>query len=122
MIVFCLSIHHISGRTLAKHNQDACAVAYADDGYIKAKLSVALEVLSDISLVLKEDAGLDLNDQDSGQGYCIRDHLQQCIITITKYDSSRYYDRDLGLYSLNTNKSSFSYSPAHAHAHVYTYA
>ena len=63
MIVFCLSIHHISGRTLAKHNQDACAVAYADDGYIKAKLSVALKVLSDISPVLKEDAGLDLNDK-----------------------------------------------------------
>ena len=63
MIVFCLSIHHLWGRTLAKHNQDACVVAYADDGYIKAKLSVALEVLSDICLVLKEDAGLDLNDK-----------------------------------------------------------
>jgi hypothetical protein len=63
MIVFCLSIHHIWGLTLAKHNQDACAVAYADDGYIKANLSVALEVLSDINLVLKEDAGLDLNDK-----------------------------------------------------------
>jgi hypothetical protein len=63
MIVFCLSIHHIWGRTLAKHNQDACAVGYADDGYIKDKFSVALEVLSDISLVLKEDAGLDLNDK-----------------------------------------------------------
>jgi hypothetical protein len=58
-----LSIHHIWGRTLVKHNQDACAEAYADDGYIKAKLSVAFEVLSDISLVLKEDAGLDLNDK-----------------------------------------------------------
>ena len=32
----------------------------ADDG-IKAKLSVALEVLSDIKHVFKEDAGLDLN-------------------------------------------------------------
>jgi hypothetical protein len=41
-------------------HQDACAVAYADDGYIKAKLSVALEVLSDVKHVLKEDAGLDL--------------------------------------------------------------
>ncbi len=56
MIIFCLSVHHIWGSTLAKHHQDACAVAYADDGYIKAKLSVALEVLSD-----KEDAGLSLN-------------------------------------------------------------
>ena len=48
MIVFCLSVHHLWGRTLNKHHQDACAVAYADDSYIKAKLSVALEVLSDI--------------------------------------------------------------------------
>jgi hypothetical protein len=44
-----------------QHHQDACAVAYADDGYIKAKLSVALEVLSDVKHVIKEDAGLDLN-------------------------------------------------------------
>ena len=61
MIVFCLTVHHLWGRTLNKHHQDACAVAYADDGYIKAKLSVALEVLSDIKHVLKEDAGLSLN-------------------------------------------------------------
>ena len=38
MIIFCLSVHHIWGSTLAKHHQDACAVAYADDGYIKAQL------------------------------------------------------------------------------------
>jgi hypothetical protein len=63
MIVFCLTVHHLWGLTLAKHNQDACAVAYADDGYIKAKLSVNLEVLSDIKQVLKEDAGLALNDK-----------------------------------------------------------
>jgi hypothetical protein len=42
-----LSVHHLWGRTLAKHNPDACDVAYTDDGYTKAKLSVALEVLSD---------------------------------------------------------------------------
>ena len=63
MIVFCLTIHHLWGLTLDKHNLDACAVAYADDSYIKAKLSVALEVLSDIKLVLTEDAGLDINDK-----------------------------------------------------------
>jgi hypothetical protein len=57
MIVFCLTIHNLWGHTLDKHNQDACAVAYADDGYINAKLSVALESFSDIKLVLKEDAG-----------------------------------------------------------------
>ena len=38
-------------------------MAYADDGYIKAKLSVALQVPSDIKQVLKDDAGLDLNDK-----------------------------------------------------------
>jgi hypothetical protein len=63
MMVFCLTVHHLWGLTLAKHNQDACAVAYADDGYIKAKLSVNLEVLSVIKQVLKEDAGLALNDK-----------------------------------------------------------
>jgi hypothetical protein len=60
MIAFCLSIHHLWGRTLAKHYQDACAVAYAHDGYIKV---VALEVLSDIKHILREDVGLDLNDK-----------------------------------------------------------
>ena len=63
MIAFCLSIHHLWGRTLAKHYQDACAVVYADDGYIKAKLSAALEVFADIKHVLLEDAGPDLNDE-----------------------------------------------------------
>ena len=61
MIVFCLSVHHLWDQTLNKHHQDVCAVAYADNGYIKAKLSIALEVLSDVKHVLKEDAGLDLN-------------------------------------------------------------
>jgi hypothetical protein len=29
MIIFCLTVHHLWGRTLNKHNQDACAVAMA---------------------------------------------------------------------------------------------
>ncbi len=61
MITFCLTVHHLWGRTLNKHHQDSCAVAYADDSNIKANLSVALEVLSDIKHVLKEDASLALN-------------------------------------------------------------
>ena len=40
---------------------EARAVACADDGYIKAKMSVALQVLAELKLVFKEDAGLDLN-------------------------------------------------------------
>jgi hypothetical protein len=35
--------------------------AYVDDGYIKGKLSVVLQVLDDLKRVLKEDAGLELN-------------------------------------------------------------
>ena len=60
MSVFNLTIHHSWGRVLAKYPQ-ARALAYADDGYIKAKLSVALQVLAELKHVLKEDAGLDLN-------------------------------------------------------------
>ncbi len=43
---------------LAKYLQ-APALPYADDGYIKAKTSVALQVLAEH--VLKEDAGLNFN-------------------------------------------------------------
>ena len=45
---------------LAKFPEDR-VIAYADDGYIKAKLSVALQVLAELKRVLKEDAGLELN-------------------------------------------------------------
>jgi len=41
--------------------QEARAIAYADDGYIKRNLSVALQVLAELKRVLKEDAGLQLN-------------------------------------------------------------
>ena len=60
MLLFNLTIHHLWGRVLAKF-QDARAVAYADDGYIKAKLSVALQVLAELKAVFKADAGLELN-------------------------------------------------------------
>ncbi len=36
-------------------------IVYADDGYIKAKLSVVLPVLAKLKHVLKQDAGLELN-------------------------------------------------------------
>jgi hypothetical protein len=47
MLVFNLTIHHLWGRVLSKF-PGARAVAYADDGYIKAKLSVALQVLAEL--------------------------------------------------------------------------
>jgi hypothetical protein len=60
MLVFNLTIHHLWGRVLEKF-PEARAVAYADDGYIKGKLSLALKVLAELKRVLKEDAGLELN-------------------------------------------------------------
>ena len=52
--------HGQGGRVLATF-QEARAVAYADDGYIKAILSVTLQVPGELKAVLKTDAGLDLN-------------------------------------------------------------
>ena len=60
MLVFNLTILRLWGCVLAKF-PEARAIAYADDGYIKAKLSVALQVLAELKRVLKEDAGLELN-------------------------------------------------------------
>ncbi len=54
MLVFCISIHHLWGRVLANF-PEARAVAYADDGYIKAKLSATLQVLAELKRILKED-------------------------------------------------------------------
>jgi hypothetical protein len=60
MLIFYLTVQDIWGRVLAKF-QGPRAVAYADDGYIKGRLSVALQVLAELKRVLKEDAGLELH-------------------------------------------------------------
>ncbi len=60
MLIFNLTIHHLWGRVLAKF-PEARAIAYADDGYIKAKLSIALQVLAELKAVFKTDPGLELN-------------------------------------------------------------
>jgi hypothetical protein len=60
MLVFNLTIHNLWGRVLEKF-QETRTVAYADDGYIKGKLNVALQVLAELKRVLKEDAGLEIN-------------------------------------------------------------
>jgi hypothetical protein len=39
MLIFHLTTLHLWGRTLAKYPQER-ALAYADDGYIKARMSV----------------------------------------------------------------------------------
>ncbi len=56
MLLFNLTIHNLWGRVLEKF-QEVRTVVYVDDGYIKGKLSVALQVLSELKRVLKEDAG-----------------------------------------------------------------
>ena len=60
MIIFCLSIHHLWGRTKHVYAQ-ARAIAYADDGHINAPPCVALRILADLKQLFKEDAGLELN-------------------------------------------------------------
>jgi hypothetical protein len=60
MLIFNLTIHHLWGRVLAKF-PEARAIAYADDGYIQAKLSISLQVLVEIKTVFKTDDGLELN-------------------------------------------------------------
>ena len=60
ILMFGLTIHHLWGRVLARFPQDR-TVAYTDDGYIKPKLSVALQVLTELQRMLKEDPVLDLN-------------------------------------------------------------
>jgi hypothetical protein len=59
MLVFNSTIHHLWGRVLEKFPETR-VVVYTDDGYIKGKLSVALQVLAELKYVLKEDPGLDL--------------------------------------------------------------
>jgi hypothetical protein len=60
MLIFNLNIHNLRGRVLEKF-QETRVVAYTDDGYIKCKLSVTLQVLSELKRVLKEDGGLEFN-------------------------------------------------------------
>jgi hypothetical protein len=60
MIIFNLTIQHLWGRVLPKF-QETRSIPYVDDGYIKTKLSVSLQVLADLKDVFKEDTVLDLN-------------------------------------------------------------
>ncbi len=47
MLIFNLIIHNLWGRVLVKF-QEARAVAYVDDEYIKGKLSVVLRVFAEL--------------------------------------------------------------------------
>ncbi len=80
MFIFNLTVHHIWGRVLAKF-QGARAVAYADDGYMKGKLSVVLQVLTELKSVLKEDSGLELNI--SKTAVLSKDITQQTLFDVT---------------------------------------
>ena len=59
MLIFNLTIHHLWGRVLTKF-QEVRVVTYADDGYIKAKLSVTLQVLAELKAVFTEFCGLNM--------------------------------------------------------------
>ena len=79
MLVFNLTIHHLWGRVLEKF-QETRSVAYADDGYIKGKLSVALQVLTELKRVLKEDVGLELNISETS--ILPKDTTQQAVFDV----------------------------------------
>jgi hypothetical protein len=49
-------IHNKQHRTVLGKFQETQAIVYVDDGYIKAKLNVVLQVLTEIKDVLKQDA------------------------------------------------------------------
>jgi hypothetical protein len=60
MLIFNLTIHNLWGRVLTNYPQ-VRSLAYVDDGYIKTRMSVTLQVLVELKHVLKEDTVLDLN-------------------------------------------------------------
>ena len=60
MLIFNLTIHNLCRRVLAKF-QEVRTITHEDDGYIKGKLSVVLQVLAEVKRVLKEDTRLEFN-------------------------------------------------------------
>ena len=60
MLIFNLTIHHLWGRVLPKF-QEVRTIVYVDDGYMKSKLSVSLQVMDELKHVFEEDAGLEIN-------------------------------------------------------------
>ena len=68
MLILNLTIYNLWGRVLEKFQEaqaiayaEAQAIAYADDGYIKAKMSVTLQVFAELKYVLFQGAGVELN-------------------------------------------------------------
>ena len=60
ILVFNLTTLHLWGCVLGKLPETS-VIVYVDDGYIKTKLNVTLQVLTEVKCVLKEDVALDLN-------------------------------------------------------------
>jgi hypothetical protein len=77
MLIFILTIHHLWGRVLDKF-QETRAVAYVDDGYIKGKLSVTLQVLAELKRVLKQ-MGKTYQRQHSAREICTTLMFVACV-------------------------------------------
>ncbi len=99
MLIFNLTVHHIWGRVLAKF-QGVRSVVYTDDGYIKVKLSVVLQVLVELKRVLKEDAGLELNISKT-DGYI---KVKLSVVLQVLVELNRVLKEDAGL-ELNISKT-----------------
>jgi hypothetical protein len=60
MLTFNSTIQNLWGRVLKKF-QEVPVVVYNDNEYIKTKMSVVLQVLTELKCVLKKDTGLEIN-------------------------------------------------------------
>ena len=79
MLIFNLTIHNLWGRVLAKF-QETWVFTYVDDGYMKGRLSVVLQVLAEPKCVLKEVSGLELN---VGKTSILPNTTQQTVFDVT---------------------------------------
>lgn len=59
MMRFCATIHPIWGRVMAKYRSSR-ALAFADDGFVRADLKTSLHILVDLKRAFLQDANLDL--------------------------------------------------------------
>ena len=59
MMGFCATIHPVWARVMARHLR-ACALALADDGFVRSSLVECLHILAELKIAFKEDLELDI--------------------------------------------------------------
>jgi hypothetical protein len=59
MMRFCATIHPVWARVMARHHR-ARALAFADDGFVRASVVECLQILAELQTAFKDDAKLDI--------------------------------------------------------------